>query len=209
MSEAAPPPAVSPDQAWVAIETELAADELVAFCRADVERLFRVNPMLEFLDWRRTDDRSYVMKVRNLSNGLVVETPLAVETTADGLKVLYDAGLKTSTTFRVEALGSRSRLVVTDDYGGTPEAERHARANEIDRSLVPWGHDLYRYLRHWRRWSGFRLWRWYMARVWQPMKPTARRITFILIAVTVFEIVAALLAVLIFGMGWETYFQRL
>jgi hypothetical protein len=149
------------------------------------------------------------MKVRNLSNGLVVETPLKVKATAEGLKVLYCTGLKTSTTFRVEPTGTRSRLVVTEDYSGMPEAERRARAKEIDRSLVPWGHDLHRYLKHWHRWSWLGLWRWYMARVWQPMKPTARRITFIVIAVTVFEIVAGLLAVLVFALEWEKYLQRL
>jgi hypothetical protein len=82
---------------------------------------------------------------------------------------VYEAGLKTATEFRIEPpggpddkadAGAGAALVVIDDYSGTPEAGRQARTSEIDKSLVWWGHDLHRYLRHWARWSGFGPWRW-------------------------------------------------
>ena len=38
-----------------------------------------------------------------------------------------------------------------------------------------------------------------MRRIWQPMKPTARRITFILIAITVFEFAVGVPAIVIFA----------
>lgn len=196
------------DAAWVAVDTPLPAAALRAFCD-DVERLLRINSMLEFLEWRPLGDDAYFMKVRNLSNGRTVETAFRIARAEDRIRLTYDTGLKTATEFRVVPTGASARLVVTDDYSGTPEAERRARVEEIDRSLVHWGHDLYRYLRQWHRWSRWRPWRWYMQRVWQPMKPTARRITFIIIAVTVFEIIAAVVAVAIFAFGWETYFQQL
>lgn len=196
------------DAAWVAVDTPLSAAALRAFCD-DVERLLRINSMLEFLEWRSLDGDMYSMKVRNLSNGRITATSFRVARSDDRVRLTYDTGLKTATEFRVEPTGGSARLVVTDDYSGTPEAERHARMDEIDRSLVHWGHDLHRYLRQWHRWSRWRLWRWYMGRVWQPMKSSARRITFIIIAVTVFEIIAGLVAIVIFALGWETYFQQL
>jgi hypothetical protein len=203
------PPA---DKAWVRIATGLALTTLVELCR-DAERLLRINSMYEFEEWRPEGDGRFFMRVRNLSNGRTIETPLRVEPLSDGVRIVYRVGLKTATEFRVEppagdglndgaGAGRGAVLVVTDDYSGTPEAERRARAGEIDRSLVWWGHDLHRYLRRWARWSGFGPWRWYMLRVWQPMKPKARRIAFMLIAITVFEFAVGILAVSVFTLGW-------
>lgn len=193
------------------IATPLSPEALAAFCQ-DAERLLRINSMYEFEEWRPASEGRFFMRARNLSNNRTIETPLRVEPRSDGMRIVYEAGLKTATEFKVEPpageggadgarAGGGATLVVTDDYSGAPEAERRTRADEIDRSLVCWGHDLHRYLRHWARWSGFAPWRWYMCRVWQPMKPSARRITFMLIAITVFELVAALLVVVVFALA--------
>ena len=198
------------DSAWVRVATELSPAELVAFCQ-DVERLLRINSMYEFEEWRREGEGRFFMRVRNLSNGRSIETPIRVEPRSEGVRIMYEAGLKTATEFRIEPpggpddgadAGAGAALVVIDDYSGTPEAERRARTGEIDKSLVWWGHDLHRYLRHWARWSGFGPWRWYMRDVWQPMKPKARRITFMLIAITTFELVAGVLVIAVFAFGW-------
>ena len=193
------------DAAWVRIATGFSPAALAAFCQ-DAERLLRINSMYEFEQWRPEGEDRFFMRARNLGNGRTIETPIRVQRRPDGLRIVYEAGLKTATEFRVEpppGIGERGAagavLVVTDNYSGTPEAERRARAEEIDQSLVAWGHDLHRYLRYWARWSGFAPWRWYMRRIWQPMKPTARRITFILIAITVFEFAVGVPAIVIFA----------
>jgi hypothetical protein len=193
------------DAAWVRIATGLSPAALAAFCQ-DAERLLRINSMYEFQEWRPEGKDRFFMHARNLVNGRMIETPIRVQRRPDGMRIVYEIGLKTSTEFSVKppsGEGGRGEagavMVVTDDYSGAPEAERRARAEEIDKSLVQWGHDLHRYLRHWARWSGFGPWRWYMRRVWQPMKPTARRITFILIAVTVFEFAVGVPAIVIFA----------
>lgn len=207
------------DAAWVRIATALSPATLATFCQ-DAERLLRINSMYEFQEWRPQGEGRFFMRVRNLSNGRTIETPVRVEPRPDGVRIVYEVGLKTATSFRVEPLAANGErgetgadrgavLVVIDDYSETPEAERRARAGEIDKSLVWWGHDLHRYLRHWARWSGFAPWRWYMRRVWQPMKPTARRITYMLIAISVFELVVGLLAIVIFAFGWEKNIQAL
>ena len=198
------------DAAWVRIATGLSPAALTMFCQ-DVERLLRINSMYEFQEWRPEGENRFFMRARNLGNERTIATPIRVLRRPDGLRIVYEAGLKTATEFRVEPPpGTEERgttagavLIVTDDYSGMPEAERRARAEEIDQSLVAWGHDLHRYLRYWVRWSGFAPWRWYMRRVWQPMKPTARRITFILIAITVFEFLMGALAIAVFGLFWE------
>jgi hypothetical protein len=191
------------DWASVRIATKLSPAELIAFCQ-DAERLLRINSMYEFEEWRSDGGRRFFMRARNLSNGREIHTPLLVEPCSDGIRIVYEAGLKTATTFRVEPLAQEhgmighdggAVLVVTDDYSGTPELERPARISEVDQSLVGWGRDLQRYLRHWARWSGFGPWRWYMRRLWQPMKPKARRITFMLLAITAFELVIGVLAI--------------
>ena len=189
--------AESRDEAWVTIETPLTADALLEFCR-DVERLFRINSQLEFLEWRALGAGRHAVRLRNLSNGQTLETQLTVALSPDGCKVSYDRGLKASTELRVAPKPPGATLTIRDDYGRFPAAERQARAAEIDRSLVTWGHDLRRYLARWQRWSWCGPWRWYMRRVWQPMKPSARRIAFLLIAITAAELVAFLFVFAIF-----------
>ena len=186
------------DAAWVTIETPLTADALLAFCRQDVERLFRINSLLKFEEWRQVAENEHRVRLRNLVNDKELETSLQVAPLEDGLRVTYDGGLKTATTFRVEGKGVGAQLVVTDDYSGTPATERAARTDEVDQSLVQWGHDLHRYLARWNRWSRYAPWRWYMTRVWQPMSPMARRVVFLLIVITAMEFAVFLMVMAIF-----------
>jgi hypothetical protein len=199
------------DSAWVRVATRLSPTELVAFCQ-DVERLLRINSMYVFEEWRNEGKSRYFMRACNLSNGQVIETAIRAEPRSKGMRIVYEAGLKAATELRIEPPGgledradpsAGAVLVVVDDYSGTPEGERRARASEIDRSLVTWGHDLHRFLRHWARWSRFGPWRWYMCKVWQPMKPAARRITFVLVAITMFEVVVGALVVAVFAYDWR------
>lgn len=190
------------DAAWVAIETELGAEELSCFCQ-DVERLLRINPAYVFRRWDVIGDDAVHWVALNESNAREIDTRLFVERLPDGVVVTYTTGLKTRTTFRVvpgpgHSTGGGAKLVITDDYGGTPEADRKKRMDEVDKSLVQWGHGLHRYLRQWKRWSGVALWRWYMRRVWQPMRPMARRIVFLLIIITALEFIVFLMVFTIF-----------
>jgi hypothetical protein len=200
------------DKAWVRIATRLSPAELVAFCH-DAERLLRINSMYEIEEWRSEGEGRFFVKVRNLGNGLTLATSLRVEPRPDGLRIAYASGLKSATELRVDpaaaadgggtggtGAGQGATLVLTDDYSGTPEAQRQARAAEIDRSLVQWGHDLHRYLRHWARWSHLGPWRWYMRRIWQPMKPKARRITYVLIVIALLDLVAGVVAIAFFAL---------
>ena len=190
------------DSAWVSIETELGAEELSLFCQ-DVERLLRINPAYVFRRWDSVGDDAFDWVALNESNAREIDTRLFVERLPDGIVVTYATGLKTRTTFRVvpglgDTAGAGTKLVITDDYSGTPEADRKKRMDEVDKSLVQWGHGLHRYFRQWKRWSGVAPWRWYMRFVWQPTRPLGRRIAFLLIMITALEFVVFLMVFTVF-----------
>jgi len=193
------------DAAWVSIDTPFNSIELHAFLY-DIERLYRINSMLVFDSWQSINDKEYRLKLKNLSNGMMLETALIIDSRDDGILVSYPQGLRTSSSFRVESKDSgKARLIITDNYSGTPVSEREKRIDEVDKSLVNWGNDLHRYLHRWKRWSWIPGWKWYMRKIWQPMKPVARRITYILYVITVIEMILFLLVFTVFRLELSKY----
>lgn len=57
----------------------------------------------------------------------------------------------------------------------------------MDKSLQAWGVALRAYFLRLKRWSWLPGWRWYMRRVWVPMKPSSRRIAWLLCLITAVE----------------------
>jgi len=188
----APP---GPDAAWVVLETPLGAAELAVFC-GDLERLYRINPFLEFLSWdQRAPDR-FRAEFLNHSNGQhTVLEAIVRRAPGNALRVDYATGLKKSTRFEIQPTAPGSRLTITDEYepagAGAPQAE-------IDRSLHAWGVALKAYLERDRRWGWVPLFRPWMQRVWLPMKPAARRITFLVLVI-------GLADVLLIALGFAIY----
>jgi hypothetical protein len=182
------------DAAWVTIEVPLEPAALGAFLR-DVERLYRINPYLEFRRWRETAPGAFSVSMRNLSNQRDFDLQLRLEWASErAFTVRYDRGVKRSTRFEIAPADAGSRLRITDDYTGATEAD----TPEVDRSLHAWGVALREYLLRDLRWGWCAPWRWYMRRVWVPMKPSARRITFIILLVTLAEIVLFALVMAIY-----------
>ncbi len=195
------------DTAWVTIETPFDAGQLKGFLD-DTERLYRINSLTEFEEWRNNGNGKYLFKAKNLSNGKSLETGLDVAAGEGRVNVSYSSGLKTATRFRIEPNpDGLALLVITDDYGGLPAEEREARIDEVDKSLVQWGRDIHRYLHQWKRWSWLPGWQWYMRRVWPPMKPLARRISFMLIMITLAEFVVFLFVFTIFWLQLDKYLE--
>lgn len=196
MSQAAPP-VTSRDAAWVTVPVPQDADTLAQLCR-DVEVLFRVNPYLYFSTWKQTGPTRYHAEFENQSNQQKLTLDFeVVSSPGQGFSVNYASGLKQRTIFTIEPAASGSTLTITDDYEGLPAAERAARTAEADKSLHAWGVALRAYFVRLKRWSWLPGWRWYIRRVWVPMKPSSRRIVWLLYLITVVEFFFFLFVLLI------------
>lgn len=197
-------PITTEDAAWASVHTPLKIDDLKIFCQ-DIERLFRINPMLEFNRWENLDENEYRMVVNNVSqeSPFELDTKLRVENQDEGLTIHYSNGLKKKTVLTFEATGEGSKLTIIDDYTGLSEDERKNRLHEVDRSLTNWVDYLQRFMITWQRWSRFAPWRWYMRRIWQPMKPVARRITYILLWISVVEVALIALGVSLYYIEYK------
>ena len=192
------PPETARDASWVIVETPLELPALRAFC-ADTERLFRINPYLEFIKWQRSDADAYHATMRNLSNAQTFTLDLRIEhISPEEFSVVYRDGIKARTRFTLEPAVMGSRLTITDDYSRLPDAERAQHLDEVDKSLSAWGWALHEYLRNEKRWGRFAPWRWYMRRWWLPMTPRARRITYMLVMLAAAEMVLIALGALIY-----------
>jgi hypothetical protein len=198
---AAPPPNLpldSRDIAWVVVPAPYRPEELVELCR-DAEVLFRINPYYYFTSIKRTGPQSYHAEFENKSNLQQVVADFDVTPgPGQGMTVNYRQGLKKRTYFTIEPHESSSRLVIADDYESLPEAERETRLAEVDKSLQAWGEALRLYFLRLKRWSWLPGWRWYIRRVWIPMKPSARRIVWLLYLITIVEFVFFLFVLLIY-----------
>lgn len=199
MSERAAP-TTAENSAWAEFITPMHVNKLKDFCRHDVERLFRINPYLEFNKWEKTADNQFHFTGKNISQlePFEFDYEISVTETEQGLQVIYKNDLKLSTTFKVEPADMGSKLVIIDEYINLSEEEAATRSKEIDQSLTIWAKYLQRYILTWNKWSWISPWRWYMRRVWQPMKPMSRRITYMLIWITLFEIALVALGVAVY-----------
>jgi hypothetical protein len=199
-------PGQTEDAAWVTIESPFDKAWMRRFI-ADTERVMRINSLMEYTAWDDEGGGAFRISGKNLGLDREFLNRLVTETLDDGVRVLYDTGLKASTTFRLEPgkTPDSSILVITDDYSAVPAEERAQRLDEVDSTLVRWGHDIHRYLRQWKRWSSVPGWRWYMNRVWLPAKPSIRRISFMLIAITTLEFITFLAVFLIFWLELDTF----
>ncbi|MEK6551288.1 MAG: hypothetical protein AABZ50_06605 [Pseudomonadota bacterium] len=195
MTSTAPTPAAprlptdSKDIAWVAIPCRQTPETLRRYL-SDPEILLRINPYLVFKRWEAAGPDRYRVDFHNETNQLEYQGDIAAEMRPDGVLVLHHRkGLKQRTFFSIEATPKGSQLIVVDDYEGPSEAERESRKNEVDRSIVAWGEALRRYFVRQRRYGWLPGWRWYIRRVWMPMKPSHRRILWLLWLFTLFDTV--------------------
>ena len=179
------------------IDTPLGLAELRLFC-GDLERLYRINPYLEIQAWQPLAAGGFRVTWRNLSNDQAATLELRREPESENaFSVAYSQGIKRRTRFLLEPAPGGSRLVLTDDYASLPEEERVTRIAEVDKSLTAWGWALHAHLRREHRWGSNPLWRWTMQRFWLPMRPAARRITALIVLVSLAEFAFFLLVALI------------
>jgi hypothetical protein len=177
-------PIDSTDAAWVSVPARQSVESLTRLCE-DIEAIVRVNPYYVYnKKWRQTSEHCYETDYNNLSNDQQVHQTLCVDRESPTRWVIrYEGGLKTRTVLEIEPTEFGSKLTITDDYEGIGEAERKSRQHEVDKSLKAWGQGLYAYFLKWRRFSWIPGWKWYTRKIWIPMKPSARRITYMLLMI--------------------------
>ena len=185
------------DYARLEIQTPLAR-EVLAELVADPIALLRINPLLEFQEVRVQGPDHWHLVLKHLGRDRLFELDARRQPLADGgWRLSWSGWLKQATEVHLEEGPEGARLVLIDDYSGLDEQTRKARLDEVDNSLNHWGHALYRYFRNWKRWSWLPGWKWYFRGPWLKMKPSARRISFMLLVVTAMEFVLFLFAIVI------------
>lgn len=194
------------DAAWASIKVPMASDQCLTLFRENIELLFRINPLYEVEEWIAKGEGHYHFTGLNLSNNRKIDTDLFVTDTDQGIQIVYPDQLKTHTIISAEDTPEGAQITLTESYAQITLEERKARLEEVDKSLVPWASYLQEYLVMWSRWSWCAPWRWYMQKVWSRMKPSARRITYMLLWITFAEIIAFLMIFTIFWFEMDKYF---
>jgi len=185
------------DAAWVVLETPLPPVELAAFCRK-TETLYRINPFLEIETWQTPEPGRIVASIRNHSNGqrVLLDGRLNAEPGRDW-RIDFPSGAKLCTRFAIEPSAAGSRLTITDEYRPR-KADDLPAPGEVDQSLHAWGVALKTFLERDRRWGWVPLYRLYMRRVWLPMKPSARRIMFLVLVIALADVALVALGLAIY-----------
>ncbi len=184
------------DAAWITVKTPFTASFLLDFIN-DVECIMRINSQMVFNSWQQLTPESYRIAGKNLSTGKDFDTIITIERVQEGVNIHYRDGLKAAT--RIELSKNGSDIIITDDYSALPAEQRENRLDEVDKSLIQWGHDIHRYLKNRKRYSFIPGYKYYMQRYWQFMKPSTRRICAMLIMVTVAEFI---LFLAVFSVFW-------
>lgn len=195
------------DSARISVDLPLSSGDVYVYIQK-IERLFRLNPYLEIKSWQEdTPGRIYPGKqIRidslNEMNGLHQSVCMSVGDVQPDISysLSYDSGLKQATVFTVEGITPVScRLTVKERYPSEiSSAEREARLNEVDKSLVPWGADIHKYFTRRARWGWLPFFGWLQDSLWLGMPPRHRRIARLLIWTTVLEFVVFLFVFVIY-----------
>lgn len=195
------------DSAWVSIETPFGGEWLAHFI-SDISRVFRINSLMIYDEFRQTGPGEYRIKAENLSNDKMIETDLRVEPDGHDLVVRYSDSLKSATRLHIEEKpDGLANLIITDEYGGTSKAERKTRIDEVDKSLITWGRDIHKYVHQLDKWSWLPGFKWYMGGFWLRMKPRARRICYLLIMITIAEFVMFAMVITVFTLELDKYLR--
>lgn len=191
-------PVESTDAVWASFLVAFPPEVVHRHCR-DVEAMYRINPYYYFNVWRKTGPETFHVEFENQSNKTRLSLDLnVIPESGHGLTVAYVGGIKKRTVFTIEPAREGSRITITDDYDLLPAKEREERKAEVDKSLNAWAEALRIYFLRLKRWSWLPGWRWYLRRVWVPMKPSSRRIVWLVYLITIAEFFFFLFVMLIY-----------
>ena len=187
------------DAAWVKIDTRLEARTLFNLCQ-NIECLFRLNPYLSVEYWTMPTRNRIHAKWINSSNHteLTLQQDIQVTRLQDEIRLCYSSGLKKETRLVVEPQAYGSTLTVIDTYDiETVNGDDECITSQVDKSLPAWGVSLKAFFHHYaylRKIPGIEL---AIDRFWIRLSPMARRIVYILLIITAFELLLLFVFVLV------------
>ena len=186
---------VQKDTSWVTIEIPVSPRQLFDFLQ-NTERLFRLNPYLDIREWKQlASGKQFHLKALNEMNGITYDLVVSIEHAHSGTSMLlsYDKGLKRALEITVQpGTATGSALTLREYYHSTTEENREEQLKEVDHSLIHWASSIRGYLLGLQRWGWVWPYQWYLEHLWISMRPFHRRITRMLIWVTVLEFVVFL-----------------
>jgi len=195
--------------AWVTIEISVLPGKLFDFLQ-NTERLFRLNPYLDIREWEEISagipfntplrGERFHLKALNEMNGVTYDLLITVESIRPGASIFlnYDKGLKRALEITLQPGASGSILTLRDHYHAPTGENQEEQLKQVDHGLIPWASSIRQYLLGLERWGWFWPYRWYRERFWLSMRPTHRRISRLLIWVTLLEFVAFLFVFIIY-----------
>lgn len=188
--------ATQDNSAWVTLEIPVPPAELFVFLQ-NIERLFRLNPYLDIKQWTESEvGQRFRLQALNEMNGVHYDLDISVEGNEPNscLKLRYSQGLKDALDITLQAGADPDKTILTlrERYHQPTAEQQEQQLKEVDHSLIPWGQAIRLYVRGLRRWSWFWPYRWYREKFWLGMRPTHRRISRMIIWITVIEFVVFL-----------------
>jgi len=194
------------DFARIEIDSPFDENWLAEFI-SNPQRILRINSLFEFSKFEKVSENTWHMMGTNLLSKQDFDVTFKVKKKSSSTLFHYEGWLKTTTKISIKKDKSGYKLIIIDDYSGINAEEREQRISEVDNTIVHFGNDIHRYLRRWKRWSWVPGWKSYMLKFWQGMKPSARRISFMLFVITAVEFVIFLFVFIIFWLELPKYFE--
>jgi hypothetical protein len=180
-------PPDEPDAAWAQFELDQPV-EAIGRLLANPILVLRLNPLVTYERLESDAGGRLLMRARNDSNGLAIDTSATTSTdaTIPALSFAFSSGIKRETRLQGETTATGSKLRITDVYG-RPSDDGPQGQEAADRSLVPWTAALRRHLERDARWGRIPGYRWLAEVFWPSMTPGHRRIAWLLVWTTALE----------------------
>jgi len=189
---------------WATVEIPAPPGEVRRYA-GELTAVVRLHPYLNIRAWEGppgpvTEGMRYRLHAFNEWTGIERDLVLEVEQADDsGYRIGYSEGLKHALELRVAPHGSGAALTLREHYQEPDDTSRDALTREIDRSITPWAIALRRDFLRMRRWGRNAAFRWLRHR-WLGMRPRERRVSRLIVWVTVLEFIVFLF---VFAIYWN------
>ncbi|MBF0609544.1 MAG: hypothetical protein HQL55_00290 [Magnetococcales bacterium] len=174
------------NRAWVEVATPLSCPELWQFLQ-DIRRLLRLNPHWNLHHWQQEN----LLCQARLQDELVdypLELSFLLESSPQTWTMTFHhrQGEKILTRFTLRPAADFTAILTIEDFYHHPLSHQHPR---LDHSLIPWGSAIHGHLLQQKKYGWLPGYAWYMDRVHLAMAPRNRRLTRLLLILSLAEFI--------------------